>query len=151
MDSVLGAQSAPYTCFIAFSYIALGLQIAPVQKRRLSFLGERCGLYKIIFDLVDMVTLISPKCSGMIWGLYRIKPFLSPTIDVLPCHYVQKSFEMLFKWTLAMLGVGNHHFVLETWSNTLCPPHSVSLFCTKWGGTTFRANSQGDKIRCPRW
>ena len=31
-------------------------------------------------------------------------------IVVLPCHYVQKSFEMLFKGALAVLGVGNHHF-----------------------------------------
>ena len=41
---------------------------------------------------------------------------------VLPCHYVQKSFEMLFKSTLSVLGVGNPHFVLKSPSKTLCPP-----------------------------
>ena len=41
---------------------------------------------------------------------------------VFPCHYVQKSFEMLFKLAPSVLGVGNPHFVLKTWSETLCPP-----------------------------
>ena len=55
---------------ICFNYCANRI-VCVYDFYTLSFFGRDmdCTMYEIVLDLIDMVTLRSPKCTGIIWGV----------------------------------------------------------------------------------